>query len=243
MGKGVVRIPDDEGHVIVPNPSTLPTYNLLAPIQRYSSSLLVPYYATGHLPLEPLPHSAEPTVDIVYTFVNASSPVLQEAKDMRAEKEGLGRLDGASRHWRDNGELRGAIRSAAQHFADGLRKVHVISADFELDSVRQDSTLESIDDGEAGVEQEENIIGEEDQSRWRVGQVPSWLDTTAGEMGLQWHFHSEIFRLPSDHDKVDSRTAKDWISEDRWRDLSLPSFNSFQIESKVGWVKDISENL
>lgn len=238
MSKGVVRIPGDEAHVLVPNPSALPTPpSLLQPMRRFPPSTLVPYYTTGQLPLTALPPTPNPTLDIVYTFVNASSPVLQEAKTVRAELEGL-HLEGAERHWRDNGELRGAVRSAAQSLAEGLRRVHVISADFELDSAVP--VVEVDEDDEEGVY--EVVVDSEGEAKWRVGQVPSWLNTTAPDVGMQWHFHSEIFRLPSDGE-VDSRIQGEWRDEQKWREEALPSFNSFQIESKVAWVDDLSENL
>jgi len=31
--------------------------------------------------------------------------------------------------------------------------------------------------------------------------------------------------------------------EQEWRELALPTFNSFAIESRVGWVKGLSDRL
>jgi hypothetical protein len=31
--------------------------------------------------------------------------------------------------------------------------------------------------------------------------------------------------------------------EEAWRELALPTFNSFAIESRVGWITGLSENL
>ena len=144
---------------------------------------------------------------------------------------------GSARHWRDNGELRGAIRSAAQALGAGLGTVHVISADFEAPF---DFELEA-EEGEDEWDLPDNSTEE-----WRVGQIPSWLDWRPdGRSRIQWHFHSSVFRLPRDDDGSlhPSLGSGEWSDEAAWREMSLPSFNSFGIETRIGMMEGLAEHL
>jgi 3-O-alpha-D-mannopyranosyl-alpha-D-mannopyranose xylosylphosphotransferase len=78
---------------------------------------------------------------------------------------------------------------------------------------------------------------------WKAGQVPVWLDTEADQDRVQWHFHSEIFRLPADDGVLDPRVEETFKSEKVWKGLATPSFSSFPIEGRIGWVHDLNENL
>jgi 3-O-alpha-D-mannopyranosyl-alpha-D-mannopyranose xylosylphosphotransferase len=195
------------------------------------------YFESGTLPDEVPPSGP---IDIVFMWVNSTSPEFSGVVKQRWEDEDLGRLNG-ERHWRDNGELRGAIHSAVHAFKDDLRKVHVISGDYRIDNI--------------DLEQEE-----EDQ--WSIGQVPAWLNwlnagKESGESGpqMKWHFHRDIFRLPREGSNIrgwpnesDVTKRRDVdISEDEleqeWQDLTLPTFNSFAIESRLGFVDGCHENL
>jgi len=94
-----------------------------------------------------------------------------------------------------------------------------------------------------------------------VGQIPEWLDWTSEDDTITWHFHSDIYRLPKDHsgellvgrevmagmvllgDDGEVVNGTDDSLEQEWRELALPTFNSFAIESRVGWVKGLHEKL
>lgn len=198
------------------------------------------------------------TVDVVYLWVNSTDPVFPEAYAERMEQEGLPIDRGQARRWRDNGELRGAMRSSVQSLGESLRKVHVVSADYPERPITADEQGTDVTD----LDLESDWLG-------TSGQIPEWLDWQAQEDGtsdkVNWHFHSDIFRLPRDHrgrlavdDKVlgDYELISDDLSEnltdsmaeeerleEAWRELALPSFNSFAIESRVGWVTGLGENL
>lgn len=248
MGTGIVPLPEDQSHVLVPVTAD-PPVELLQPIKRFHAPSLVDYYVNGRLDALPSSDMPNPTADMLYTFVNASSPILQEAMTRRRAAEGLPPKDGSSSRWRDNGELRGALRSGVHSLGEAVRKVHVISADFELDEPSPAPEGESIEmsrkDEESGEEYEwvETEEAEDIYGKWKMGQVPSWLDTTSEQDRLAWHFHSEIYRLPADDGVLDPRLSDHWGTEEEWKAYATPSFSSFSIETRLGWVKDLGENM
>ncbi|WVF69715.1 hypothetical protein IAT40_004494 [Kwoniella sp. CBS 6097] len=255
-------IPDDPTHILVPPHSPKPI-RLLQPLHdRLPYPVLEEYFTTGKLPssfISAEEHNVE--LDRVYLFVNASSPYLERAMAERAEMEGV-KTKGKKRHWRDNGELRGAVRSGVKGLASTKGKVHIVSADWPLSQQDQEyfqlSGILDGDDGDGEVE-----------SEWRIGQIPNWLDwesqvSQEEAREIRWHFHSDIFRLPtSDNGQIPRRNESDiirrydeergeeiaidisinWNTEEEWKELALPSFNSFAIESRLGWLEGLSENF
>ncbi len=190
------------------------------------------------------PLGPEEKLDVVYLWVNGTDPIWQETKASRYT--GNTNPSTPSKHYRDRNELKYTMRSVAKAFRTSnwgrgshVRKVHVVTADMPFPM----ST--NIDNAE----------GKNDNtSNWRVGQIPSWINpkalSSAGNEGgdvpdLQWHFHSEIFRLPASYlsDDVASNERKNarWSSESEWKELSVPSFNSFGIETMLGWLDDLSD--
>ncbi|WVQ98135.1 hypothetical protein IAU59_005257 [Kwoniella sp. CBS 9459] len=258
-------IPDDPTHILIPPHSQEPV-RLLQPIHdRLPYPVLEGYFTTGRVPASYV--SAEEDsleLDRVYLFVNASSPYLERAMTERAELEGV-KTKGKKRHWRDNGELRGAVRSGVKGLSSTRGKIHIVSADWPL--TQQD--LEGFQTSGA-LEGEDGDVDLENEGAWRIGQIPNWLDWESQVKGgdeareIRWHFHSDIFRLPtSDKGEVPTRNESDiirrydeerdeeiaidvsvnWQSEAEWKQLALPSFNSFAIESRLGWVEGLSENF
>ena len=226
----------DETKILLPERPLPSPRALLQPLQhRLPYHVINQYFETGTLPSEVPPTGP---IDIVYTWVNSTSEEFSGIVKERWEGEDLGRLNG-ERRWRDNGELRGAVHSAVHAFKDSLRKVHIISGDYPVDVV--------------------DVTGED---RWSMGQIPAWLDwskagkeTKGNGPDLKWHFHREMFRLPragptirgwSDDFNTTERGDVD-ISDDEmeqeWQDLALPTFNSFAIESRLGFVEGCHENL
>lgn len=237
-----------------------------------ASAGLLKYLETGLATLDDAQaHTAAATVDIVYLWVNSTDPAFPEAYATRMEEEELAVDRGQARRWRDNGELRGAIRSSVASLGEGLRRVHVVSADYPSDT-EADHTEPLMDNGDQGevpdsneeeMDLDDSIANAEVdwQAGPTVGQIPEWLDWSAQEDGTTdqvfWHFHSDIFRLPRQSKNeltVDDHALgrfelvtpnDDGVDrlEDAWRELALPSFNSFAIESRVGWINGLSENL
>lgn len=230
----------DETKILLPAKSLPPARSLLQPIQhRLPYHVMNQYLTKGTLPTDVPP--AGP-IDIVYTWVNSTSSEFSGVVRERWEGEDLGRLNG-ERRWRDNGELRGAVHSAVHAFKDGLRTVHILSGDYPIDTVG--ST-------------------EEGGGQWTMGQIPRWLNwakegegVEGAESGpdLKWHFHRDIFRLPYQGQNIRGWTEEDQLErrlesteekenlEEEWQALALPNFNSFAIESRLGFVDGCHENL
>ncbi|OCF45807.1 hypothetical protein I317_00295 [Kwoniella heveanensis CBS 569] len=255
-------IPDDPTHVLIPPHSPEPV-RILQPIHdRLPYPVLEDYFTSGRLPSSYVATEEETMeLDRVYLFVNASSPYLERAMAERAELEGV-KTKGKKRHWRDNGELRGAVRSGVKGLSSTPGKVHIVSADWPV------SQQDYEDFKDSGVLEGEDGDGHVERS-WRIGQIPHWLDwesqvSEEEAREIRWHFHSDIFRLPaSDNGQIPTRNESDiirrydeergeevaidvsvnWNNEQEWKDLALPSFNSFAIESRLGWLEGLSENF
>lgn len=226
--EGTLELPDDPTHILVPQQASV-AQPLLRPIyHRPDASILSSYYVDGIIPEHP-PPSESPPVDIVYLWVNSSGPIFNHAMIARAASEGIEIQTGDGQRYRDNGELRGAIRSAKSAL-HGLGTIHVLSGDYPI-SEEEDGP---------------GYIGGATDGAWKLGQIPRWLDWKAvrdGTAGLKWHFHSKVYRIPvDDYDSAEDK-AMDGEYEQEWRDMSVPSFNSFAIESRVGWIDGLAENL
>ena len=241
----------DETKILLPATPLPPARPLLQPIQhRLPYHVMNQYLTDGTLPSEVPP--AGP-IDIVYTWVNSTSSEFSGVVRDRWEGEDLGRLNG-ERRWRDNGELRGAVRSAVHAFNDSLRTVHILSGDYPIDTI---------------------AAAEGEEGQWKMGQIPRWLNWAkegeeaedSGNNGigigngngngpdLKWHFHRNLFRLPYQGQKVMGWTEEDQSEhrmettddkedlEEAWQALALPTFNSFAIESRLGFVDNCHENL
>lgn len=228
-----VRIATDPNHILVPRElNTSP--KLLRPLQtRPPLGLLESYYATGRPNHDTTTYPlVKPSVDVVYLWVNATDPCLHSSMLRRAEQEGLHVEDGDRKRYRDNGELRGSMRSAKSALR-GLDTIHVLSGDY---ACTEDDLMLSAAGGNTSAPGDS----------WTVGQIPAWLDWEAvhnGSAGVKWHFHSNVFRIPVDENDTPEDLAWDADFEKEWRDFSTPSFNSFAIESRVGWIEGIAENL
>lgn len=229
----------DETKILLPAASLPPPRPLLLPLKnRLPYHVMNQYLTDGTLPAE-VPAAAP--IDIVYTWVNSTSQEFSGVVRDRWEGEDLGRLNG-ERRWRDNGELRGAVHSAVHAFKDNIGTIHIISGDYPVDMITPD---------------------DDDEGAWSMGQIPRWLDWSkegrgtiqGGGPDLQWHFHREIFRLPRKDGEVRGWSEQEQLArriettpehqdvEAAWQALALPTFNSFAIESRLGFVKDCHENL
>ena len=267
LGSHAIALLDDPTHVLIPAAPLAAPIRLLESIHdRLPRSLLSQFYAIGTLSssAKSLSIQAQPPIDLVYLYVNASSPYFQEALGERAGSEGIKTIRGKARRWRDNGELRGAIRSGVKALGDSLGRVHVISADFnrsieeEFDiDVGEDLTekedeatsydgypLESMSNATGDVIDATDIDLEIEE--WRIGQIPAWINWAGtSSQRIAWHFHSWVYRLPRDNDGSIPPALREgaWADEEEWRRFALPSFDSFGIETRIGWIEGLSENL
>lgn len=232
----------DPTHIVVPAHEA-PSITLLEPLRdRLPYPILSQYFFSGRLPPSITPSNAPPQhpLDLVYLFVNASSPYWFREMEARAALEHIKFGKGRARRWRDNGELRAAVRSGVKALGVEAGRVHVATADWP---VREEDTELQVEGG-----------------KWRIGQIAEWLDwdSQKREGRLKWHFHSDLFQLPKDGGVVDlersvprneraedeqgTQTGNRWQSEEAWKNESLPSFNSFGIEQRLAWLEDLSEN-
>lgn len=232
----------DPTHIVVPAHEA-PSITLLEPLRdRLPYPILSQYFFSGRLPpsITPSNAPAQHPLDLVYLFVNASSPYWFREMEARAALEHIKSGKGRARRWRDNGELRAAVRSGVKALGIEAGRVHVATADWP---VREEDTELQVEAG-----------------KWRIGQIAEWLDwdSQKREGRLKWHFHSELFQLPKDGGVVDlersvprneraedeqgTQTGNRWQSEEAWKNESLPSFNSFGIEQRLAWLEDLSEN-
>jgi hypothetical protein len=237
-GRITYTVVSDPTHIYIPDTPLTPAPSLLTSLSnRLPYNLLTAYYITGLLPTDATPQSVPgtPPIDLVYTYVNASSKYLQDAQLSEAKLEGV-MTQGNARRWRDNGELRGAIRSAVSSLGSSIGRIHVVSGDYaaQVDERVEGLLLDSTDEGFR-------------VDAWRVGQIPAWLDWTKIGAKMQWSFHSDVFRLPRDNN---GQLPPELVSEGNqgddeevWQDAALPNFNSFEIETRLGWTKDLREHL
>jgi hypothetical protein len=192
-----------------------------------------------------LPLGPEEQLDVIYLWVNGTDPIWQDTQETSYTAATIPSTP--RKHYRERNELKYTMRSVKRAFSkkslwggesSHLRKVHVVTADMPLPKMMINGVSEEI---------AEKVV--EETSKWRIGQIPSWIkpsvfSSSTGEKptpdvpDLQWHFHSEIFRLPGSY--IDSDNAR-WTSESEWKELSVPSFNSFGIENMLAWMDDLSE--
>ncbi|ORX33950.1 hypothetical protein BD324DRAFT_643648 [Kockovaella imperatae] len=168
-------------------------------------------------------------MDVVFLWVNASGEYFQDTMQERSAGEYVGSR-GRGKRYRDNGEVRGAIRSAIKSLGDRLGTVHVLSGDYEINQTLHPDVVP------AGAS----------APSWHMGQIPHWLNWNSAKEGLHkvaWHFHSSIWRLPADNKADEPLTPDQAATEEAWRQHSLPNFNSFAIESRIGWINGLSETF
>lgn len=226
-------IASDQTHLLVPvRRLTTPPPRLLLPMDsRPRLDLLSHFYVTGQLPVGGRSHTQAP-IDLVYMYVNATSPYFGPAKDSKVNEENILSLKGKFRHWRDNGELRGAMRSGAMSLGKYVGAVHLVSAAYDLPE-----GAEVPPEAEALVTNGTVASG----TRWRMGQIPEWLNTE-DKGNLRNHFHPDLFRLPRDNDgKTPPSVSK--LNEEDWQRKALPTFNSFSIENRVGMIPDLADTF
>lgn len=131
-----------------------------APLYRLPYSIVEQFYSTGTLNTS---LSTPEPLDIVYLYVNSSSPYFQDAINNRAHAQGI-QLTANGGHWRENGELKGAVRSAVQN-VDNLGTIHLLTGVYPSNG-----------------------------SLWAQTPGWLDVDRLASVDKLKWHTHTEVFR-------------------------------------------------
>ncbi|GBE85251.1 3-O-alpha-D-mannopyranosyl-alpha-D-mannopyranose xylosylphosphotransferase [Sparassis crispa] len=198
----------------------------LKPVRGLPISCLDAHFALGEICYE---KEIQP-IDVLWTWVNGSDPLLQRAKSSaqeRYERKDPYRpmIDASSqaRLYRDHDELRHSLRSVLQHFRGYTTRFHVLTADFPVPRTpaptnATNSTSNTVD----------STINYTLSDSWRLGQIPQWLDLDKrtdsvwkdGSVALSLKHHAEIFTP-----------------------YEGTNFNSLAIESQLTHLQDISENF
>lgn len=236
--EGILPLRDDRTHLLMPvRERRKPAPKLLTPCEpRPPLDMLTEFFMTGLIknadPATHVPHQ----MDIVYMYVNSSSEYFLAGKDAKMVEEGLAtKAKGHGKHFRDNGELRGSMRSGALAFGERIRNIHLLTGAFDIPDDAKASVIPSDDElARLGV-------NTSDVTGWKVGQIPDWLDYE-NRANVKYHVHQDVFNLPRDNDgRLPPSIADE--NEEQWRAKALPTFNSFEIETRVGWIDDLSDNL
>ncbi|PCH40329.1 hypothetical protein WOLCODRAFT_136778 [Wolfiporia cocos MD-104 SS10] len=186
---------------------------------------------TAHLPLRPVPplpstcldayfargdacYASQPAkLDLLWTWVNGSDPLEQQAKTNVAAKFDSqdpwrpSMQPNQARLYRDHDELRHSLRSILANFRSHIGSFLLLTSDFPIPETTPNLTL---------------------PGAWRLGQIPQWLDlskqTRSGwrdsDVALKILHHAEIFQPYED-----------------------TIFNSLAIESQLGHVPGISDHF
>ncbi|KAL6300082.1 hypothetical protein BKA93DRAFT_868238 [Sparassis latifolia] len=192
------------------SPFALPNNTSLRQVHGIlASSCLDRFFVAG----EPCFESKPPPIDLVWTWVNGSDPLLVQAKELAIESYASDdpyrpkSTTAQDRQFRDHDELRHSLRSALAHFRPYSQRFHILTADFPIPAVEPNFTL---------------------SAAWRLGQVPQWLDVDSstkhswrdGNVELAIAHHAEIF--------------SPYVGT---------NFNSLAIESQLMHLEDVSENF
>ncbi|PCH40334.1 hypothetical protein WOLCODRAFT_98719 [Wolfiporia cocos MD-104 SS10] len=194
-----------------PLPIAPATKSTLRPVNDLPAECLEAHFALGELCYI---RNTNP-IDVLWTWVNGSDVLLEEAKqvaqndyDPEDPYRPVRSLTQA-RLYREHDELRHSMRSVLANFRAYTARFHLLTADFPIPTV---------------YAEKHNITSPE---RWRLGQVPQWLDLQketntggwrSGNVELTVLHHAEIFRP-----------------------YNGTNFNSLAIESQLSHVDDISE--
>ncbi len=192
------------------------------------------------------PLGKEEQLDLVQLWVNGSDPLWRKGLELRSQEEFGHKMNG-EKHYRDQGGLQYGLRSAVKNFwKDGtresfIRKIHILTADM-------------------GCDEDEGCEGDDT----RFGQIPTWMDkdevdqqreTYKGLDGgdlttqspqipqLQLHHHSEVYRFSERVFSSPSEPTLPWSNSTSWISSALPTFNSFSIESRIGWLDDLGDTV
>ncbi|OSX57791.1 hypothetical protein POSPLADRAFT_1067806 [Postia placenta MAD-698-R-SB12] len=179
----------------------------LKPVIDLPTACLDPYFARGELCYV----TSVPKLDFLWTWVNGSDPLEEQAKQQAVdlyEPDDPWRPSASvmeARLYRDHDELRHSMRSVLLNFRKYAGRFFLLTSDFSIPVTTPNLTL---------------------SSSWRLGQTPQWLDLGKrkrsgwldGSVNLDLLHHANIFR-----------------------DYDGTVFNSLAIESQLGHVDGIAD--
>jgi hypothetical protein len=249
------------------SPTQPKNYPPLRPVHGLPEEQLRSWFLKGSFkkPHSPQAFPSDPQLDVIMTWVNGSDPLWQLGRTEKAEKHGLGsRIDSMTRHWRNNGMGSYPLRSIVDAFSSAnetkhLRRIHVVTADMPIAGIGLQA-VRKIDREGSNLTNDKPFDGKMEKP-WTLGQVPSWLEQNAliplldertlshaNGAELQWHYHSEVFKMPESSfrastitDYEEKKTRQFWKDERAWQQQALPSFNSFAIEWQLGWLTGVND--
>ncbi|KAH9933272.1 hypothetical protein B0H21DRAFT_780951 [Amylocystis lapponica] len=183
----------------------------LKPVHDLPKSCLDDYFALGELC-----HGLEtPPLDVLWTWVNGSDPLLQRAQTLAQSQYAADdpyrptKSLTQARLYRDHDELRHSMRSVLQNFRNHTARFRLLTADFPVPPEAHNGSNAS-------------------HPERRLGQIPQWLDVDGqnmsgwldGAVELSATHHGQIFSP-----------------------YNGTNFNSLAIESQFSRLENLSENL
>lgn len=162
-----------------------PLRRKLRPTVSLPAACLDAHLSKGELCYNP----AEPRLDVLWTWVNGSDILLQDAK--KRVQASLASDDPRQpssswksvRQFRDHDELRYSMRSVLANFRPYLGSFHLLTTDFAIPDTAENITV---------------------PTDYRLGQVPQWLNVeqrpwTDGHVDLSITHHAQIFHPYEDN--------------------------------------------
>lgn len=156
-----------------------------------------------------------PSIDVLWTWVNGSDILLEEAKGLAQNQYASDDPYRPSasimqaRLYREHDELRHSMRSVLDNFRPYTSRFRLLTADFPMPSV---------------VANESNITTPDS---WRLGQIPQWLDLQRQSAPGVWQ-DGQIELSVTHHAQA-------------FRPYNGTNFNSLAIESQFDHLANISE--
>lgn len=147
----------------------------------------------------------ETVIDAVWTWV-AENEYWSSWRSQLQENPFGKALKTASKMFRSHHQLKYSIRSVLENLPH-IDKLHLVTSDLPACQGPQDCS-----------------------SRFRVGQIPIWLDQTTAQNRVQVQHHWDVY-------KSFGKEAG------HWRNQSLPVFNSLAIESQLSHVNSTAQAL
>ncbi|KZT09090.1 uncharacterized protein LAESUDRAFT_722792 [Laetiporus sulphureus 93-53] len=176
-------LPFKAARLPLPSPPRTP----LRPVRELSDSCLEAHFARGELC-----HAEQiQPVDILWTWVNGSDVLLDEAKSSAQSHYSPNdpyrpaKATSQARMYRDHDELRYSMRSVLTNFKGHASRFRLLTSDFPMPDWLTDK------------------LEVHDPKSWRLGQMPQWLDLSRGTASNKWEeggvelsiiHHAEVFR-------------------------------------------------
>ncbi|KZT09088.1 uncharacterized protein LAESUDRAFT_537492 [Laetiporus sulphureus 93-53] len=200
-------LPFKAARLPLPSPPRTP----LRPVRELPDPCLEAHFAHGELC-----HAEQiQPVDILWTWVNGSDVLLDEAKSSAQSHYSsndpyrLTKATSQARMYRDHDELRYSMRSVLTNFKGHASRFRLLTSDFPMPDWVADK------------------LEIHDPKSWRLGQMPQWLDLNKRTASNKWEESSVELSIVH-HAEV-------------FRPYVGTNFNSLAIESQFSNVDNLSE--